>query len=245
METFTFHEARQLKSEILLLAKNGGAALAAVADLSLAPNAMEAHVTPSLRHFTRAVSFAVAFPRSVIEELTDGPSHTYLHYYRAVNTLIDNLSLRLTSVLEAKGFQAFPIPSSQRTGQTRLESIFPHRLGACLAGLGWIGKSGCLVNESLGPRLRIGTVLTDAPLPPDRPVTVRCGECTLCRDACPAGAIKGKLFTPDTPISERLEPERCNHYQDKVRDRFGKRVCGICLAVCPFGKALKPGHRNQ
>lgn len=227
---------QELKINLLSMVKNSGAADAGVADLTQAEAAMATHADPRLKRFSRAVSFVVPFPRSVIEELRDGPSHTYLHYYRAVNTLIDDLSIRLSVVLEGRGYEAFPVPSSQRTGKHRLDSIFPHRVAAWLAGMGWIGKSGCLVHETFGPRVRLGTVLTNAPLPPDTPMDVRCGECRLCMEACPANAIKGVLFAPDVPLAERLEPQLCDSYQNEVRDRFGKRVCGLCLAACPYGK---------
>ena len=189
-----------------------------------------------LKRFVRAVSFLVPFPRSVVAELLEGPSLTYLYYYRVLNTRIDDLALQITTLLESKGFSAFPIPSSQRTGKHKLESIFPHRLAARLAGLGWIGKSGCLVNKTYGPRLRLGTVLCDAPLPPDREHEILCDECTACTLACPSGAIKGRLFLPEMPLYERLVPELCDSYLDRVRDRFGKRICGLCLAACPVGK---------
>jgi epoxyqueuosine reductase len=225
-----------LKEELLQMLLDGGAIQAGVADLTVARLAMEAHADPRLLRFKRAISFAISFPRSVIAELADGPSLTYLHYYRTVNTLIDDLSLRLTTRLEQKGFEAFPIPSSQRTGKHNLASIFPHRIAGHLAGIGWIGKSGCLVNIKVGPRLRLGTVLTSAMLPPDSPAEVLCGSCTACREACPAGAIKGRLFGVDVPLEKRLIPELCDQYQNKVRDHFGKRVCGLCLDACPFGK---------
>jgi epoxyqueuosine reductase len=241
------HEQTEcLKRELIRLLLDGGAMLAGVADLTTAYDAIATCADRRLLPFPRAVSFAVAFPRSVIDELTHGPSHTYLHYYRAVNTLIDELSLRLTTAIEVRGFRAFPVPSSQRTGKHRLDSIFPHRVAAYLAGLGWIGKSGCLVNEKVGPRLRLGTVLTDAMLPPESPAAILCGDCTACRDACPAGAIKGRLFSPDVPLLERLDPSLCDTYQDKVRDRFGKRVCGLCLAACPFGRIdSQPGDSQE
>ncbi|MCR3921985.1 MAG: epoxyqueuosine reductase [Firmicutes bacterium] len=227
--------AETLKDDMMAILLKHGAAEAGVADLSSATEAMMAHAAPHLQRFTRALSFIIPFPRSVIEELKTGPTHTYLHYYRAVNTIIDDLALRITAQLEHRGYEAFPIPSSQRIGEEKLESIFSHRLASVLAGLGWIGKSGCLVNQALGPRIRLGTILTNAPLTPDQPVEIQCGNCTLCKDACPAGAIKGVLFAPDVPLSERLSPQLCDNYQNEVRSRFGKRICGICLAVCPHG----------
>ncbi len=235
MKAYIIEEGK-LKNQILTALKTGGAAAAGIANLSDAANALKLHADPRLHRFSRAVSFFVPFPRSVIDELLDGPSHTYLHYYRAVNTLVDDLSLKLSSILEVNGFEAFPVPSSQRTGKQRLDSIFPHRIAGYLAGLGWIGKSGCLVNEIFGPRLRLGTVLTNAHLPPDSPVADCCGSCTACTEACPANAIKGIPFSPNTHVSERLQAELCDSYQNDVRDRFGKRVCGLCLAACPFGR---------
>ncbi len=237
---------QQLKEEIIALLDAGGAPLAGIADLTLVPEALKMYADSRLTGFVRAVSYLVPFPRSVVAELQEGPSLTYLHYYRAVNTRIDDLALQVTTLLERKGFSAFPVPSSQRTGKHKLESIFPHRLAARLAGLGWIGKSGCLVNRTYGPRLRLGTVLSSAPLPADKPAEILCRECTACTRACPSGAIKGKLFLPEMPLSERLEPELCDRYLDRVRDRFGKRICGLCLAACPFGKpGSDPEDGNQ
>ncbi|MBS3901034.1 MAG: epoxyqueuosine reductase [Dethiobacter sp.] len=234
-------ELQKFKETLLTALINAGAGAAGIADLTAAEKAIQLHADPRLARFQRAVSFIIPFPRSIIEELQEGPSNTYLHYYRAVNTLIDDLSIRLSTMLEVRGYETFPVPSSQRTGTDRLNSIFPHRIAAYLAGMGWIGKSGCLITQAHGPRVRLGTVLTSAPLPPDKPLDLICGNCSLCMKECPAQAIEGVIFTPDTPLAERLKPELCDQYQNKVRDRFGKRVCGLCLAACPIGKpALKP-----
>ncbi len=234
-------EMLKLKKTLLTALIDAGAVAAGIADLTAAEKAIQLHADPRLARFQRAISFVVPFPRSIIEELLEGPSNTYLHYYRAVNTLIDDLSIRLSAMLELRGYETFPVPSSQRTGTERLNSIFPHRIAAYLAGIGWIGKSGCLITQRYGPRIRLGTVLTSAPLQVDKPLDISCGKCNLCMQTCPAQAIKGVTFTPDTPLTERFKPELCDQYQNKVRDRFGKRVCGLCLAACPSGKpTLKP-----
>ena len=227
---------QNLKTELLNFCLEKGASLAGGANLGQAREAIEAYASPTLHHFPRAIAVAVPFPRSVIAELLQGPTRTYLHYYRSVNTLIDELSIRLTARLEAEGVAAFPIPSSQRSGIKKLDSIFPHRIAAYLAGLGWIGKSGCLVNATYGPRIRLGTVLTTAQLPADAPVADGCGSCSACVAACPAKAISGIPFSPDIPFTERFLPVRCDSYQNDVKIDFGQRVCGLCLAVCPYGR---------
>ena len=229
----------QLTAELRALAAAGGADLFGIADLTAASAVIEAGYGLGFRRFNRAAALAVCFPREVIQELLEGPTHTYLHYYRVVNARLDDLGLRISSYLQVRGFRTFPIPSSQRISRDRLAGIFPHRLAAQLAGLGWIGKSGSLITREFGPRIRLVTVLTDAPLCPNQPVdsaAENCGECQLCIKSCPAQAIKGADWEPLAGSAGRFDPQLCDEYQDRVRSQFGKRVCGVCLAVCPFGK---------
>jgi epoxyqueuosine reductase len=224
----------ELKDELCKKTLSWGADLVGVAALSPAAEYVQ-KLGFSLSDYPRAVAFGVFFPKAVINELRHGPTHTYLHFYRVVNARVDDIGLSLNGFLEKRGYRTFPVPSSQRVSRDRLAGVFPHRLAAGLAGLGWVGKSGSLITPEVGPRLRLGTVLTDAPLLPDQPVPSRCGDCTLCRDACPAKAIKGIPFRPEDSLELRLAPDLCDQYLNQVRSSFGKRVCGHCLAVCPWG----------
>ncbi len=186
--------------------------------------------------YPRAVSVAVIFPLAIVQELLRGPSHTYLYEYNVLNAHLDDIALRVSNLLQAAGYASYPVPASQRHGGDRFQSIFSHRLAARLAGLGWIGKSCCLVTPQFGPRVRLVTVLTSAPLAAGAPLAQDCGDCTVCADACPPGAIKGRPFRPEAPLSDRFDPTACTTHKDKVRDRWGKRCCGLCLASCPIGQ---------
>ncbi len=213
-----------------------GADLCGIADLTPLAAELGAFYGPAFAGFPRAVSVAVFLPSLVVDELLTAPSHTYLAYYDIANGLLNEICLKLNKDLEKKGYAAYPIPASQRSGAHRERGIFSHRLAAAAAGLGWLGKNGSLVHERVGPRLRLGTVLTDAPLTADAPVASRCGDCVQCRDACPPGALLGREYLPGEPLSARFVFQKCEDYLAETRQVFGKRICGRCIAVCPWGR---------
>jgi len=118
---------------------------------------------------------------------------------------------------------------------------------AARAGLGWIGKNTCLISPGKGSFCFIGTLLIDIPLQYDRPIADRCGDCTLCIDACPAKAI----VAPRT-----LDAGRCISYWtienkaaigEAFRNRLGNRVfgCDICQDVCPWNRSVAPHHEKD
>ena len=212
-----------------------GADLCAVADLSTAREALWQAYGHRFDGLSRAVSYAVYLPRRVVDEVLEHPTHTYLAYYDVANSLINEIGLRLSNDFTKMGFDSYPIPASQRTG-AKDGSIFSHRMAAQLAGLGWIGKSCALVTKEAGPRLRLGTVLTDAALDCGAPAENLCGDCTLCTKICPAGAILGRDFDEKEELSLRFDFQKCDDYLTETRQTFGKRICGRCVAVCRFGR---------
>ncbi len=114
-------------------------------------------------------------------------------------------------------------------------------MAATRAGLGWIGKTDLFVSEQFGPRLRLATVLTDRPLGPvGTPVEKsRCGNCTLCVDACPAGAATGISWYAGLDRDAFFDARRCRESCRKLsKSALNEDIslCGICVAVCPVGR---------
>ncbi|MCA1917516.1 4Fe-4S double cluster binding domain-containing protein [Methanospirillum hungatei] len=114
----------------------------------------------------------------------------------------------------------------------RICSLFSHKLAARKAGFGWIGKSCMLITPEHGPRVRWGSVLTEAPLPAvSDPMDERCGSCQACVDICPVKAYTGASFREGDPRKVRFAAELCDRYFHEMKERNEELVCGLCLSI--------------
>ncbi len=155
--------------------------------------------------------------------------------------LLMSLQRRAQALLKAGGYRYFCIPPDsdriRNTFASRLYPLLTHKMAATLAGLGWIGRNGLLINPEFGPRLSLATVLTDAPLESDSPVTCsRCGQCTLCMDFCPSHAIAGLDWSWGEPYIELVKTNKCAAHKGRARATKGKPNCGLCISICPYGR---------
>jgi epoxyqueuosine reductase QueG len=162
----------------------------------------------------------------VMEEIQDCPTPLYSMHYRRVNSLLDNTALKITSFLLGNGWSALPIPASVVVDWEKQTAHLSHKMIGRACGLGWIGRSGLLVNPRLGAMVRYVTVLTDMPLTTDNEIHGSCGECRMCIEVCPAKAIG------DT--ADKFDRESCHvklREFSKMRG-IGYNICGLCVKVC-------------
>ena len=115
------------------------------------------------------------------------------------------------------------------------------RTYARLAGLGWIGKNSCLINQPRGSWFFLAELLVSLDIEPDAPPPDRCGTCRRCIDACPTQAIVpfGSHHAVDSRLCiSYLTIELRGGIDEDRRAGNGGHVfgCDICQDVCPWNR---------
>ena len=183
-----------------------------------------------------AVSLVFHLSDAVVNEITDCPTHTYFHHYRAMNTYIDSVSLQLVLMLQEQGIKAAAIPASQSI--EGLKALYSHKKAAVKAGLGSIGKSALFLSDKYGPRVRLGTVFTNADVVTNsKKQQDICKDCNICALSCKAMAIKNVNYCENMQREDFFDAKACSDYmKDKFKHIGRGAVCGVCMKVCPKGR---------
>lgn len=137
-----------------------------------------------------------------------------------------------------------------RSLQKRMEEIFPgvatvacvdtkpvaERTFALKAGIGWLGKNGCVISPEYGSWIFLGEIMTDMELEPDSPLESLCGDCNLCIESCPTSAIEQPSLLDAGKCISYLTIENKGQIPERFHRGMGNRVfgCDTCQTVCPY-----------
>ncbi len=114
---------------------------------------------------------------------------------------------------------------------------------AAAAGVGWIGRNGCLFAAGAGSYCLLCEIVCNLPLTPDAPVPGECGDCRACVAACPTGAIDGSGLLDARKCVSYLTIEHAGEIDPALRAKMGRRVfgCDACQVVCPHNQDVPAG----
>ncbi|OAS17452.1 tRNA epoxyqueuosine(34) reductase QueG [Paenibacillus oryzisoli] len=140
---------------------------------------------------------------------------------------------------------------AERVPEARLMSMVDtgalvDRAVAERAGIGWSGKNCAVITPEWGSWVYLGEMITNIPFESDIGIMDQCGDCTICIDACPTGALVGP---------GQLNSSRCisfitqtkGYVDDEYKRKIGNRLygCDTCQVVCPKNKGMNWTHHPE
>jgi epoxyqueuosine reductase len=147
----------------------------------------------------------------------------------------------LRDMVGQRGQDALATAGETPTLQTRCyvdTGPLVERVYAKYAGVGWMGKNTCILNQKLGSWLFLGVILTSLELEADLPAPDRCGSCTRCIAACPTDALIAPYQLDSNKCISYLTIEKRGAIPEDMRTGMGRHVfgCDICQDVCPWNR---------
>jgi epoxyqueuosine reductase len=166
------------------------------------------------------------------------PSHGWISRYAWSREDYHEAVLRRLKTVEQAVWGGHSCPPDLTTRAYVDTGPIVERVFAKYAGVGWIGKNTCIINQKKGSWLFLGVILTSIELSPDLPAPDRCGTCTRCIEACPTDAIVAPYQLDSNKCISYLTIEKRGSIAEELREGMGRHVfgCDICQDVCPWNR---------
>ena len=196
-----------------------------------------AHVAPWARTvIVCAINYNTAHPYST---QVHNPGRGWISRYAWGDEDYHDSVLRRLKQVEGKLHEAAAAQDSPLETRSYVDTgPIVERVFAKYAGVGWLGKNTCLINQKAGSWLFLGVILTSLDLEPDLPAPDRCGTCTRCIEACPTDAILAPYQLDSNRCIAYLTIEKRGSIPEDLRAGMGHHLfgCDICQDVCPWNR---------
>ncbi len=168
-------------------------------------------------------------------------------YHKSVLRRLHTIEDDLRKLLDSTGHWPLATDSSHFRSYVDTGPLI-ERVYAKYAGIGWIGKNTCIINQQLGSWLFLGVILTSLDfrkndltkndLNAGLPAPDRCGTCTRCIAACPTHAIIAPCELDARLCISYLTIEKRGQIPEDLRPGIGRHIfgCDICQDVCPWNR---------
>lgn len=215
-----------LKNSLRKLVKQQGNLLFGIADVLPFKSGWIELPQEAVSGLNYGISIGIPLSKRVLLSVEEEPTKLYSYHYKQVNYFLDRVGVLISDFIQKRGYNALPIPASQTIDHAKQKAHLSHKEIANAAGLGWRGRNNLLVNPKYGSAIRLVTILTDAPLRPDKPLKEECGSCRKCIAVCPAESIK---INPEDFSQDSCYKKLCEFQK---LPGIGHHICGICVKAC-------------
>jgi epoxyqueuosine reductase QueG len=194
-------------------------------------------------HFNRLleegsiISIAIAYDEDIISTINvqSGQGldiekwNVYAREYDVINSILNAISKRISKEIDGIAIPATWV-SGVREKYKYVRDAFgetiSHRAVAEIAGLGWRGKNGLVINETYSCAIRFASIIVPFILSYGQRNKMSCSDCTACEKAC--SFIRNKSILSDYR-------DYCRRYIDYLTSKGLKHdVCGKCIKACYF-----------
>ena len=211
-----------------------GATLVGIASAQMLSKAPKGHrPTDFLPVAKSVISIGLRMNKSSMFHLPK-TTREYKADYDVANLKLNALAWDTVRFLEGLRYQALAIPASSPYDEKKNFGDISHKHAAVASGLGKFGLNNLILTPNCGPYVRFVTVITNAELSTNEPLTEDIclrEKCSKCVKACPVGALKN--FQYDAFEGWQIDKKKCQEYLNVVS---GGAVCGLCIKACPVGK---------